>query len=586
MKKNVHRLTARRATRAASESRRSRIFRRTQAGLFYACLALATLLAFSVSSTSTSAHTTSLQPTNASGRQQSTLSTTQSISLSLPSQPQTVLDTARLSTGDPASVQVIEGPPGYTGACDASLALDATGQVQNCGWIYQESNPSTTLGNPDFPVWTCEPTSPWPTPLPATLVYNCTTGGGTTYYCNIQTNTVIADLNSIQCSTTETSTGIGTLTTCTYNSMGETSDCSPIPTCAASSGPDPVTGIPTNISATNPCVVHIQSCPAGTTASSDDWLFGTNGLLYASAGQAGANTNTRDHTVGITLVQTAWGIVVAIALILLGLPLALAGFQIMQGLGSENQARAIELLGKVLLVALAIVASWTIVGWLIQLEDALAQYVSTNLSQGATTIPMPSSNWGCYAQQFFGTLYNMNVDTTNNAANGGSDAAAYAQNITQATLTLIENLPNYILTLLSVLLAIQLVVRLALLNVYIIISPLAIFCGAMPGKIGSSVTSHWIKGFASLLSVQVLQLFLLVFIGAFLNILFVITGVTSGAESDWAATLFAKLIPILVMVMTLNVPRLFNSSATTLLSTVSSSIGGAMSGIALIIRGL
>jgi hypothetical protein len=288
-------------------------------------------------------------------------------------------------------------------------------------------------------------------------------------------------------------------------------------------------------------------------------------------------------------VQTAQSFLAAITLLLLAIPFAFAGIEIMRGLASENHAKAVELLGKILLVAIAIISSWTVITWLIQLEDAITQSSHTLIQANYVPIAIPSSNWECYTKQFFQTLYNMNIDTTYNTANGDPNdpTNAYAQNMATATLTLIENLPDYILTLLSILLAIQLVLRLALLNLYIIISPLAIFCGAMPGKIGSSVAIAWLKGFASLLAVQFIQMLMLILIGQLLvGSLFADVGLTGSPPTDWAGLLFLKMIPISVMVMTLNVPRLFNSSTTTLLSTVSSSMGGAMSGVALIIRGL
>jgi hypothetical protein len=443
------------------------------------------------------------------------------------------------------------------------------------------------------------------------LVYDCSRAEGSdvvtiNVYCDIPTvpaNEAIASLTNIQCSTSINTDGtIGTGLGCSFSYNDISNYCATpcvLSADQASSDEDPVTGLPdlsllTDSSVSgNSCTVPVQTTCTGTLDWGSDWLLGSNqGLLYG-----GKAALVYPDTIGLTtpngsIVQNLQSFFVIITLALLAIPFCFAGFEIMRGLGSENHSKAIELIGKVLLVAMAIGISWTLVTWLIQLQDAFEQSTSTLIQANYTPIAIPSSNWECYTKQFFQTLYNMNIDTAYNTANSSSAvetgvAAAYTQNMTEATLTLIENLPNYVLTLLSILLAVQLVLRLALVNLYIIISPLAIFCGAMPGKIGSNVTSAWLRGFASLLAVQILQMIMLIFIGqALLNPSYSLLGFVSNPPTDWAGLLFKDMIPIAVMVMTLNIPRLFNSSATTLLSTVTSSIGGAMSGIALIIRGL
>jgi hypothetical protein len=175
----------------------------------------------------------------------------------------------------------------------------------------------------------------------------------------------------------------------------------------------------------------------------------------------------------------------------------------------------------------------------------------------------------------------MNIDTTNNSVTGNSNQTAFTSDMTRSTLILLENLPNYILTLLSVLLALQLVVRLALLNLHIVLSPLTIVCNALPGEFGPGAARHWARGFVSLLFVQLLQLVVLILGSRLLPFTLVQPG-----TGDWVTQMFSALLPIAVMVITLNIPRLFNVPATTLLSTVTSAIGGAVNGISLIIRGL
>jgi hypothetical protein len=154
----------------------------------------------------------------------------------------------------------------------------------------------------------------------------------------------------------------------------------------------------------------------------------------------------------------------------------------------------------------------------------------------------------------------------------------FSQDTNSATATLITNLSNYVLTLLAVLLCIQLFVRLALLNLHIIVSPLAIVCGTLPEQFGATAAWQWIKGFAALLFVQILQL-TVIWLGMSLIPATLLNG------SDWLQLVCAKVIPISFFILALHMPKLFNTPVTSMLSTITSSIGGAMTGIILIIRG-
>jgi hypothetical protein len=271
-------------------------------------------------------------------------------------------------------------------------------------------------------------------------------------------------------------------------------------------------------------------------------------------------------------------VVAGIALALLVLPFALAGYQLLLGMSSKNHASAIEALARVVLIALAVGLSYFVLSELINIENALAQFLFTHITV-STYDAMPSANWQNCIHQFVINIFNLNV-YTNLQLSQQLTTAEYAQDVTGSTLLLIENLPNYILTLLSVILTIQLILRLVLLNFHIIMSPLVIICGALPGQIGPNAARHWAQGFLALLAVQILQLLVLLLGSSLINL------PTALMTSGWAGTLFTELLRFVVMLITLNMPRLFNVSATTMIANVSSSIGGAMSSVTLIIRGL
>lgn len=517
--------------------------------------------------------------------QLSTLPLAQRISLTLQAAPETTaLSLPASAARQPSQARNPSNMRANAGSCNENKPLNDSSQRQLCDWNYQYQD--TTSGAPAgstqwIQTLLCEPGATltkdnWSTTNP--LPYKCAVGyfSITNYYCLVPANITLSQLTNIRCSTTDG----GTLLSCFYNwtDIGECND-----PCTTANPPtfDPVTGIPMPSTDTSQkvtsCPITVPTVCAAAFDTVNDWIFGTTqGLLYpSSTSQTGQNTTT------VQIVQDAWGVIAGISLALLAIPFLLAGYQIMRGLGSENQARAIDLLGRVVLVAAAIALSLFIISRMVELEDGLSQsFAKTFKPADNTYVSMSSSNWQCYTQQFFGTLFNMNVDSTNNAAGGNGDTTKYTSNMDTATLTLIENLPHYILTLLSILLAVQLAVRLALLNLHIVLSPLTILCSALPGQIGPSAATHWVKGFVSLLFVQALQLMVLT-LGSHL-----IPIPTNSTGVDWATTLFTNILPVAVMIMTLNIPRLFNVPATTLLSTVSSSIGGTMNGIALIIRGL
>jgi hypothetical protein len=327
----------------------------------------------------------------------------------------------------------------------------------------------------------------------------------------------------------------------------------------------PLSGIDTSGEAA--CIVNVQTSCA--SASQDDWLLGLPSKTF-SGGLLVATSNS------VNGLQTDWQYIMGLALALLVIPFSLAGYQIMLGMTSSRYAGAVESLSRVLLVAFLAVLSYTIIQLVIGLESALATTLRQHIDP-ANSVAMPSNEWPCYAHQFFGNIFNLSSYTLLNAEKAlvGTE---YAQKSYNTTLLLVGNITNYVLMLLSILLTVQLLVRLALINFYIILSPLAVVCGSLPGESGQGAARYWIKGLAALIFVQLFQLLTLT-VGSQLFPATLISG------SGWVSQLFNTLLPSVTMLLTLNIPRLFNASSTTLLSTISSSIGGSMSSIILIIRG-
>ena len=125
---------------------------------------------------------------------------------------------------------------------------------------------------------------------------------------------------------------------------------------------------------------------------------------------------------------------------------------------------------------------------------------------------------------------------------------------------------------LSVVLFIQVFVRIFLLNYYILMSPLAFGCWALPGKVGQRVLRLWCKGFFSILFIQVLQLFILTTLPLILPTLPQIPSDSVGLIQSF----MLEFPPILTVSVALMAPRLIGASAGKAFGTAGSMAGGVM----------
>lgn len=371
------------------------------------------------------------------------------------------------------------------------------------------------------------------------------------------------------------SASVGTQVGNIQEATGSAPKCPDTP--APNTSGEPLTGLPLpDPSGNTPCEVPIATTCSITATSQGDLLFGANGLLLAS------NNAPNNDSHNASELQPDWAFVLTAALALLAIPFALAGYQIMLGVASNQYAGAIEVLSRVILVALLAFLSYDLIQLLIQLESAISSDIYQAILQnsagaGSQTVAVPTNNWCVNVQNFFGNLYNLTVYNMQNASRTLT-GTSFSQKVYETTLNLINNLPTDILTLLTILLVIQLLIRLGLLNFYIILSPLAIICATLPGEMGRDAARGWVRGFLALLCVQLVQLLALA-LGSQLFPASLVGG------SDWFNQALKELLPIVIMVITLQIPRLFNISSVNLLSTLSSSFGGAMSSVILIVRG-
>jgi hypothetical protein len=382
---------------------------------------------------------------------------------------------------------------------------------------------------------------------------NCNPYSGN-QYCQIN----FSATNSVTCQLSTGATG--------------TTECTTQPDANSLTGlPTPASNVP--IPNATVCPIAIPTCSASASTALPAWLTGQNGMLNSTS------SDTLDTT-----VSSLWSSMRDIALALLVIPFVLAGYQIMLGASSSRYAGSIQILTRVLIASAAVAFSLYLVEMVVNIENVMAQTITNvvkfNPPANAQPIVTDVSLWSCYTHQFFGSIFNISIYSMQQANKDISTDQYVQLNYIDRSI-IVNNLPYYIATLLSILLAIQLTVRFALICFQAVLSPLVFMCGALPGDMGQMVIRPWVRGFVSLLLVQFLQL-LVILAGYTL-----FGGLTGSSWGDsWVTTLFQTLTPMIIIIVTLNIPRMMGSATTNIIAQISSSFSSASTGILLIIRGL
>src|SRR5260370_26722448 len=187
-------------------------------------------------------------------------------------------------------------------------------------------------------------------------------------------------------------------------------------------------------------------------------------------------------------------------------------------------------------------------------------------------IVMPMTRWGCAVNDFIGIFAVPFVaNTLASIIPLFRDATHYAGTVTGMG-DVIYRIGQMVQMVLSVVLWIQVFVRIVLLNYYILTGPLAFGCWALPGGVGQRVVRLWCKEFFSVLFFHLLQVFLLPTLPLLLPTLPQISADSVGLIQGF----MLEFPPILTLYIALMAPRLLGASAAKALGTASSMAGGAM----------
>ncbi len=300
-----------------------------------------------------------------------------------------------------------------------------------------------------------------------------------------------------------------------------------------------------------------------------DWMIQMQG-----GGASGAAFQTNpDYTVNQPSIQAIWRSMIAVVGGCLTILFMLTGYRIMGGAAGIRYANALEALPRVLLAGLAAFLSIIFVGFIIGLENGICQQVVHDTLGAAhglqyTDILIPAGNWLGNIGAFFGAIVVIILGAILVAIPFfGWVIGGIAVAISSALL--INYTQGFILSILAIIFALQLIARLVMIDIYIVLSPLAIGCWALPGQIGQSVTRQWASGFLSLVFVQLVQVICLS-VGLLLF---------KKAAADFASDLFNFVGPIAVMWLVVRIPRLFGSSAVGTVASAGQTVTGAAAAI-------
>jgi len=229
-------------------------------------------------------------------------------------------------------------------------------------------------------------------------------------------------------------------------------------------------------------------------------------------------------------------------------------------------------------ISSAIVSLHEMLGYTNQTYGVRAAYTLAGVSEPLTSyrgLVMPMSRWGCAVNDFIGVFGSKFF--TDQIASWLPVIGNLAPLTTQVTngAQLASRLTEFARLVLSVVLWLQAVIRIGILNCYILTCPLAFACWSLPGGLGRQVLRQWTRGFLGVLCIQVVQLFLITTLPLILPSFPAIVGDHQGLMQ----ILLTQSPPLLVLWLTVRVPNFVGISATRAIGMTGMMAGGIVSAV-------
>jgi len=349
-----------------------------------------------------------------------------------------------------------------------------------------------------------------------------------------------------------------------------------------------------------PCSDKPNNGEINETALRNDWLSGDKGATTGSEKHPGHLSVTyADETHALPKLESLSSLSLTLGYLLITPSLILIGYQLLWSSWSLRRVATMEMFARLLLSIIAVSISYELTTMLIGLSNLASQAVvtlhtslgypditlnGTNLTytlNGEQADPssfrgivMPISRWGCAMNDFMGILEDKLI----------TDGLAYlpfvggfvklAKGIHDA-IKAFKDIGEFLVLLLSINLCVQVFVRVALVNYYILTAPLALGCWGLPGNTGQKVVSQWFTGFCSILFVQAVQLLVLTTMPLLLPTIPQLPTDTLGI----LYTILAQLPRVIVLMAVTKAPAMLGAGSTKAIAKAGSMSSGAIAAV-------
>ena len=314
-------------------------------------------------------------------------------------------------------------------------------------------------------------------------------------------------------------------------------------------------------------------------------------------------------------VKSLLPLTLGLGFLLIGPLFVIVGYQMLIAAWKLNSpsmmANAIEGFGRVMLAALAIGVSYQVTEMLISLANtanyamvllhqeigfpqttinghaAVSYSIAGDTPQSFRGLVMPMSLWGCVLDDFLGIIATRVVNALSAMIPIVGGVIGLAGKITEIVI-LLEHLGEFVLFLLSITIWAQIVVRIILINYYIILAPVAFACWGLPGQMGNQVLKMWFKGITQLLFVQTLQLFILATLPSLMPDFGHMTfPVQNNSNFDVMDVILVQLPVLLTTMAAVRAPKiLMGMNAIQTVAQAGSMAGKAVGGVAATVYGI
>jgi hypothetical protein len=330
-------------------------------------------------------------------------------------------------------------------------------------------------------------------------------------------------------------------------------------------------------------IASVQSA-LGTTIpfqipATNDWLTGNlNSDGTYNGGGTAFQTDmglTSDNSGVDTLLNGVEGVVGGILVI----TFLIAGYKILGGSIGFRYADALETIPRTVLAVIAALLSLTFVDFIIQLNNALCSAMLSFVPQSSrvvTVFVVPSQNWLIYLVGFIIANIAMLIAGLIIALPGVGElfGAAVAGILGPAgALVYLLSFRWAIVAILSIMLAVQLAMRMILIDIFVVLSPLAIVCWAFTIRSLQEIARAWCMGFLKTVFVQFLQV-TCISIG--------MMTIPSPNLSDigrifTGSNLMGFIGPVAILWLTVRMPRIIGSSGLSTVEAAGHAVGRAVS---------